>query len=177
VYEVLARLTGGDRRSTGRSEEVVADIMRDPTLFDVVFDGMLSERLLIRMRSADAVEKVTAAYPEYLQIHKEKLISQVASVEQQEVRWHVAQTLPRLDLTPGERGAAFSILLGYLNDQSRIVKSFAMQALADLVERDVPLRPQAIELLEDLTGTGSSAMRSRSRNLLERLRRTRGPEV
>jgi hypothetical protein len=109
VREVLAKLAGGNRRSIGRSEEVVSDIMRDPTLFEAVFGGMLSEDPLIRMRSADAVEKFTASHPEYLQAHKETLIGQVASVEQQEVRWHVAQMLPRLELNTDERAAAFSI--------------------------------------------------------------------
>jgi hypothetical protein len=172
VHEVLAKLTGGDRRSIGASEEVAADVIRDPTLFDVVFGGMLGDDPLVRMRCADAVEKITATHPEYLQPHKEKLISQVAGVEQQEVRWHVAQMLPRLDLNADERAAAFSVLLGYLNDPSRIVKTFAMQALADLAEDDASLRPRVIDLLEDLTRTGSPAMQSRGRKLLERLRRS-----
>ncbi len=172
MHEVLTKLTGGDRRSIGRSEEVVADVMRDPTLFDVVFGGMLSEDPLIRVRCADAVEKITAARPEYLRAHKEKLINQVADVEQQEVRWHVAQMLPRLDLNTEERAVALSVLLGYLNDQSTIVETFAMQALADLAEDDATLRPRVIDLLEDLTQTGSPAMQSRGRKLSDRLRRS-----
>jgi len=176
VHEVLAKLEGGDRRSIGRSEEVVADVMRDPALFEVVFGGMLSEDPLIRMRCADAVEKVTAAHPEYLQTHKERLINQVATVEQQEVRWHVAQMLPRVDLNADEHAAAYAVLLGYLDDQSRIVKTFAMQALADLAEDDAALRPQMIELLENLIQTGSPAMQSRGRTLLERLRSKRSSE-
>jgi hypothetical protein len=172
VHEVLAKLTGDDRPPIGRSEEVVADVIRDPALFDVVFGGMLGEDPLVRMRCAAAVEKITASHPEYLQPHKETLISQVAGVEQQEVRWHVAQMLPRLDLNADERAAAFSVLLGYLNDRSRIVKTFAMQALADLAEDDATLRPQVIEPLEDLIRTGSPAMQSRGRKLLDRLRRS-----
>jgi predicted thioredoxin/glutaredoxin len=62
--------------------------MGDPPLFEIVFDGMLSDDPLIRMRSADAIEKITAKRPEYLQPYKEKLIKQIAKSEQQEVRWH-----------------------------------------------------------------------------------------
>jgi hypothetical protein len=35
------KLAGGDRRSLGRSNEVVADVRRNPSLFDLLFDGML----------------------------------------------------------------------------------------------------------------------------------------
>jgi hypothetical protein len=169
--DVLQKLTGGDRRSIGRVSEVVADVFNDPALFEVVFHAMLSDDPIIRMRSADAVEKITARHPEHLQPYKTKLIQQVAKIEQQEVRWHVAQMIPRLELSQEERAVVVGILLDYLNDESKIVKTFSMQALADLAERDASLRSQVIPLLEELTRTGSPAMRSRGRKLLEKLSR------
>ena len=169
VDNVLKKLEGGDRRSVGRVDEVVADVLNDPTLFKVVFDGMLGDDPLIRMRCADAVEKITVQRPEYLQPHKDSLLSQVAKVEQQEVRWHVAQMLPRLELDAGERTIAVRTLLGYLDDESKIVKTFSMQALADFAELDDRFRAQVIGLLDELTSTGSPAMKSRGRKLLARL--------
>lgn len=74
MERILDKLSGGDRRSIGRVDEVVADVLRDPSLFERVFDGMLSDDPIIRMRAADAVEKITAQHPEYLQHYKEKLI-------------------------------------------------------------------------------------------------------
>ncbi len=71
---LLDKLAGGDRRSIGRVSEVVADVLEDPTLFEVVFNGMLDDDPIVRMRSADAVEKITAKHPQYLQPHKKKLI-------------------------------------------------------------------------------------------------------
>jgi hypothetical protein len=85
------------------------------------------------------------------------------------VRWHVAQMLPRLPLSSNERGIAFSILLGCLDDESRIVKTFSMQALAELAEVDASLRARVLALLEDLSKTGNPAMRTRGRKLLDRL--------
>ena len=171
MKDVLKKLEGGDRRSIGRVSEVVADVLNDPSLFEAVFNGMLSDDPIIRMRSADAAEKITAKHPEYLQPYKEKLIQQVAKIDQQEVRWHVAQMFPRLELSGEERAVAVEILLDYLNDKSKIVKTFSMQALADFAERDADLRPKVIQLLEELTTTGSPAMKSRGRKLLEKLNR------
>ena len=167
--DILRKLEGGDRRSIGRVGEVVADVLADPPLFDPLFRGMLSDDPIIRMRSADAVEKITLDHPQYLQPFKTDLIQRVARSEQQEVRWHVAQMLPRLDLDGDEHRAVVGILLGYLEDQSKIVKTFSMQALADLAETDLELRHQVIPLLEDLVETGSPAMRSRGRKLLRKL--------
>jgi hypothetical protein len=169
--DVLKKLEGGDRRSIGRVDEVVAEVLNDPSLFEVVFHAMPGDDPIIRMRSADAVEKITAKHPEYLQPYKKKLIQQVAKVDQQEVRWHVAQMFPRLELSKEEQAVVVEILLDYLNDKSKIVKTFSMQALADFAERDASLRPKVIQLLEELTTTGSPAMKSRGRKLLEKLKR------
>jgi hypothetical protein len=167
---VLHKLAGGDRRSIGRVDEVVADVLNDPALFDAVFAGMLHADPVIRMRAADAAEKITAQRPEYLEPYKKKLIQQIAKIDQQEVRWHVAQMLPRLQLTKRERTSAVKILMGYLGDKSTIVKTFSMQALADLAQQDPALRPQVIPVLEKLTRTGSPAMKSRGRILLRNFR-------
>jgi len=172
MNDVLKKLEGGDRRSIGRANQVVADVLNDPSLFEAVFNGMLSNDPIIRMRSADAVEKITAKHPEYLQPYKEKLIQQVAKVDQQEVRWHIAQMFPRLELSKEERAVVVQILLDYLDDKSKIVKTSSMQALADLAERDASLRFKVIKLLEEFTTTGSPAMKSRGRKLLEKLKRS-----
>jgi hypothetical protein len=169
--DILNKLTGGDRRSIGHVDEVVANVLNNPDLFDAVFNGMLADDPLIRMRAADAVEKITAKHPEYLHPYKPKLIEQIAGIDQQEVRWHVAQMFPRLKTSRTEQAVVIGILQDYLNDKSKIVKTFAMQALADFAERDPHLRPNIIPLLEELTATGSPAMKSRGRKLLARLKK------
>ena len=170
MSDFLQKLSGRDRRSIGRANEVVEDVLDDPTLFEVVFDGMLGEDPIIRMRAADVVEKVTAERPQYLDPYKTVLIGRVAEMEQQEVRWHVAQMIPRLELGEEERRRVIGILQAYLGDKSKIVKTSAMQALADLAEQDAGLVPQVIELLEEQQQAGSPAMNARGRRLLVRLR-------
>ena len=170
MSDILEKLKGGDRRSIGRVNEVVSDVINNAALFDSVFNGMLNDDPIVRMRAADAVEKVTGKHPEYLNPYKTVLIQQVAAIEQQEVRWHIAQMIPRLELSEEERTHVTEVLLGYLKDKSRIVQTFAMQALADLAEGDVSLAPQVIDLLEELIRAGSAAVKNRGRKLLEKLR-------
>ena len=168
---LLVKLSGADRRSIGRSEAVVADVLAQPELFDVAFEGMLHPNPVIRMRAADAVEKITAQRPDLLRPYKKKLITQIAKVDQPEVRWHAAQMFSRLSLTRKERRTVVGILNTYLNDPSRIVRTFAMQALADIAEQDSELRPAIVKQIETLAHTGSPAMQSRGRKLLTKLKR------
>jgi HEAT repeat protein len=169
VENILRKLEGGDRRSIGRVNEVVAQVLRDPSLFAVLFRGMLGDDPVVRMRSADAAEKISAQHPHLLQEHRAVLLSEIAHSEQQEVRWHVAQMLPRLELTQEEQETAVEILLHYLDDDSKIVKTFSMQALADFAQTDASLRSRVVPLLEELTETGSPAVKSRGRKLLRML--------
>lgn len=169
---ILKKLKGNDRRSIGRSNEVVKEVLAKPNLFGALLEGMLSQDPIIRMRAADAVEKITSKHPELLQPYKSKIIQQVSKIEQQEVRWHVAQLFSRLLLTHGERRGVVGILNNFMKDKSKIVRTFSMQALADIAEKDTELRAPIIEKLVELTKTGSPAMKSRGKKLLAKLKRS-----
>jgi hypothetical protein len=169
MHDILDKLRGGDRRSIGRSDEVVRLVSWNPSLFPRLFRGIQDPDPVVRMRSADAVEKITSTHKDWLQPYKNDLLGKIARNSQKEVRWHVAQMLPRLHMSPDERDVASSILFRYLEDDSSIVRTFSMQGLADLAMQDASLRKRVIPVLEFLTTTGSPAMRSRGRKLLARL--------
>ncbi|MDH4082203.1 MAG: hypothetical protein OEV99_01330 [Nitrospira sp.] len=172
---VLDTLKGGDRRSIGRSNQVVKIVRRRPALFPALIDGMYHEDELVRMRAADAVEKLTVTNPEWLRPFKRRLIGLAACAEQQELRWHLAQMLPRLELSRRDRMVVAAIFRGYLQDQSRIVKTFAMQSLADLAMQDPRLRNSIRPLISSLTKTGSPSMKSRGRKLMLQLAASTSP--
>ena len=167
----MEKLRGGDRRSIGRSNEVAREISNNPKLFAQVVAAMRNSNPVIRMRAADAIEKASARNPKLLQPHKRIVLKKIAAIPQQEVRWHIAQIIPRLQLTPKELDHAVSILFDYLDDKSSIVKTFAMQALADLAQQDSRLRKRIVPILEFLSANGTPAMRARGRKLLAILNR------
>ncbi|MGA7078558.1 MAG: hypothetical protein ACLPVW_04740 [Terriglobales bacterium] len=153
----------------GRSEEVAAMVSKDPRLFSELMAGLWSTDPLIRMRAADAAEKVTRNRPELLQPYKGELLGLMVETQQQELRWHLAAMVPRLELNSKQRNLATSLLIGYLEDRSSIVKTFALQGLAELAQDDPSLRPGVIEILRGATRSGTAAMKARSRKLLLRL--------
>ena len=71
--------------------------------------------------------------------------------------------------TDAERQQVLEILFEYLNDPSSIVKTFSMQALADLARQSPALRPNVLDHLEKLTAIGTPAMKARGRKLLAAL--------
>jgi hypothetical protein len=166
---ILRKLEGGDRRTIGRVDDVINDVLADTQLFDDLVDGMFVENPVVRMRAADALEKISSNYPELLQPHKKTILRLAARIEQQEVRWHIAQMISRLQLTPGEMHAIADILFSYLDDKSNIVVTFSLQALADLAIEDNSLKARVLKVLEKLTQTGSPAVKNRGKKLLSKL--------
>ncbi|MFA4858017.1 MAG: hypothetical protein WC901_05530 [Candidatus Margulisiibacteriota bacterium] len=171
MSQILQKLKGGDLRSIGRADEVVQDILNKPALFAEVFDGMLDDDSCVRMRSADALEKVSVEHPEYLQPFKTRLIKEVAKIEQQEVRWHVTQMFSYIKVTDKERDDIMEILGFYLNhEESNIVKVFSMQTMADFAEKDKRLRPAVIKTIKKCMKTGSPAIVGRGEKLIRKLK-------
>jgi hypothetical protein len=155
----------------GRSDEVAAMVSQEPQLFSELIAGLWSADPLVQMRAADAAEKVTRKNRGLLLSYKKELLGLMTGTKQQELRWHLAAMVPRLLLNARERHIAISALNSYLEDRSSIVKTFALQGLADLAQDDPSIRPGVIEILREATRNGTPAMKARSRKLLLQLER------
>jgi CheY-like chemotaxis protein len=169
---ILDKLKGGDLRSIGRSEEVVEDILANPTLFTEVLEGLFCDEPVIRARSADALEKVSTKHPEYLQPHKTKLW-EAAKIEQQEVQWHVAQMMGYVTLTKNEQKKAVTILSHWLDtNKSNIVRVMSLQTLADMAMDNDKLKPMILEKIEELLKSGIPSLTSRAKKLAGKLKKS-----
>jgi len=167
---IAAMLKGGDRRSIGKSNHIAKLVLSEPGRFPDLFKCLWDEDPLVRMRAADAAEKATVTRPRFLHPHKQELLGLLAEAEQIELRWHLAIMVPRLALNKPERARAAAALQRYLEDHSSIVKTFALQGLADLAEQDASLRETVKSALERSLQTGTAAMKTRARKLLSKLK-------
>lgn len=150
---------------------MAALVSNNPRLFSSLIAGLWSADPLVRMRAADATEKVTRRKRELLEPYKTELLGLLAESNEQEVRRHLAVMIPRLVLNTEERQIAASVLDTYLEDRSSIVRTFALEGLADLAETDASMRPGVIELLRESRRSGTPAVKARSRKLRLRLER------
>ena len=167
---ILNNLRGGDRRSIGDVDKVVAAVAKQPALFKDLVRGLFDSDPVVRMRAADAMEKLSADRPRALQPFKAQLFGLAQETRQQELRWHLAQMIPRLDLTPSETRKIINIFFDYLKDDSKIVVTFTMQALSDLAVKQAVVPPRLLSAIEELTRTGSPAIQARGRKLLPKLK-------
>jgi len=169
---LAAILGGGDRRSIGKSDQVAAQILRQPNRFPELIESLWDDNAVVRMRAADAAEKISQREPNLLVPFKAELLGLAEETDQAELRWHLAAMLPRLPLTARERGRAVTTLRNYLEDHSSIVKTFAIQGLADLAKGNVNLESEMTDLLQQCCRTGTPAMKARSRRLLRQFEKT-----
>jgi hypothetical protein len=167
---IAARLKGGDRRSLGKANQIAKSVLSEPKRFAELIQCLWDEDPIVRMRAADAAEKVTLTQPELLHPHKQELLGLLAEAEQIELRWHLALMVPRLALTAPERVRAATTLQRYLEDRSSIVKTCALQGITDLARQDTTLKEVAKRVLEESLRTGTAAMKARARKLLKELK-------
>jgi hypothetical protein len=165
---IASVLDGSDRRSIGRVDQVVRLVLNAPRRFPELIKCLSDENPVVRMRAADAAEKVSARKPRLLDRHKGELLGLLSEADEIELRWHLAAMVARLRLTPPEHRRAVTAFYRYLNDRSSIVKTFALQGLADLRRDDAALRGGVRQLPEDAVRSGTPATRARARKLLKK---------
>ena len=61
------------------------------------------------------------------------------------------------------------ILFGYLDDKSKIVRTFSMDALASFALKNGKLKPKVVRTITEMVESGSPAIQSRGRRLLKKL--------
>ena len=122
MQAIIDKLRGGDRRSIGRATEVVREIEDNPALFKAVFTGLFDDEPVVRMRSADVIEKVTQGGPELLKGYTSKVISILATAEQQEICWHMAQIAPRLQCNTAQEDEIVELLKNSCRTRARLCR-------------------------------------------------------
>jgi HEAT repeat protein len=167
---LLSILQGGDRRSLGRANELVALILGQPKRFPELLECLWCDDPVVRMRAVDAAEKISAQRAHLLRPFKAELLGLAGETGQQELRWHLALMIPRLPLTRVERKRAITLLKQFLSDRSSIVKTCALQGLAELAQGNAEMRSEVAGVVEEASTTGTPAMKARARKLLPKLR-------
>jgi hypothetical protein len=167
IYDLLV---GNDLRSIGKSDEVVKLVTSDPELFDEVFNGIFHSDKVIRARCADAVEKVSRKFPEYIQKKKSIILKNLNEFSQKEVLWHIALMLDYLELTKKETNKAFAKLNEWLNSSnSIIVKVACMQTLAGFALKNKSITKSVCDEIQKQMVNGAPAIKARGRHLLKNL--------
>jgi hypothetical protein len=161
--------TGRHRLVPGRAAEVADLIRKCPRSASQLIECLWDEDPGVANRAADALERLSFHKPRLLDSWKASLLGLLAEAKQNKLRWNLALIVPRACLSILECRRAATILESWLDDPSSIVKTLALQGLADLTAQDASLLPEVLDLLRILGRSGTPAMRARSRHLLQKL--------
>ncbi len=168
---IRSMLATGNRFASGRVREVAALILSRPKSVARLIECLWDEDAGVANRAADALERASRHHPHLAAPWKDSLLGLLAEAQQNKLRWNLALVVPRFVLSPQEARRAAQTLRTYLDDKSSIVKTCAMQGMAELSRHDPSLLPEVLDLLRVLSRTGTPAMRARGRILLRRFER------
>lgn len=160
-------LSGGDRRSLHGVADVIRIAADETAVFDELFTCLFSGDELVRMRAADALEKIARLAPQLFVTYRRRLLNDVAKIDQPSVQWHLAQILAEIELTPTQRAQAIRILRRNLERyEDRIVINLTLGALAQFARNDPRLRAELIPILRQHQSSRHKSTAKRAAKLL-----------
>jgi hypothetical protein len=162
---------GGASNSLGRTDEVVAAVVGDRRRLEELYGCLSEDDAWLRMRAADALEKVCRQHPDWLEPYVDRLLDHAGASSQASVRWHTAQILRQVDLTAEQARVAAAWLERVLAtaDVDWIVAAQAMETLVRFADDGAVPAERAARLLEVQRGHRSPSVVRRAERLLGRL--------
>lgn len=168
--QLESMLAVGARNSLGRTEEVVRIVLHNRRRLPELFNALRSDDEWIRMRAGDALEKVCRERPEWFVPYFDRLVGEVAAIEQPSVQWHVAQMLGKMRLSPEHYRRSKQVLKrNFEHSRDWIVLNVTMEQLFDWAAEDPALRRWLKPRLRNLTEDPRNSVRKRATKLLAAL--------
>jgi hypothetical protein len=167
IRAILAE--GRCTQGPGRAFDVAVMVLEQPRLTRQLIECLWDEDEVMAGQAADALETVAGERPRALQASKQELLGLLVESKGTKLRWHLGLIVARLELTRAECRQVADVLSSWLDDQSSIVKTCAMQGLAELTRQDQSMTEEVLNQLRALTRSGTPAMRARGCTLLKQM--------
>ena len=162
---------GGRSNSLGRTDEVIGLVLADQDRLDELYGCLSDEDAWLRMRAADALEKVCRRHPGWLLPYLDRLHHEFAASGQASIQWHLAQIYRQVELTDEQRRTAVDWLADLLRraDRDWILAANAMDTLAQFTRDGAFPAAELRSLLEVQLGHRSKSVVRRADRLLAEL--------
>lgn len=161
-------LVGGHANSLGKVHEVIELVLDDRLRLNELYDCMFNEDAWVRMRAADAIEKICRQHPDWLLPYIDKISANLATSSQASIQWHLAQIYAQVDLTPKQKRFAINWLQQLLStkDIDWIVAANAMDTLVQFTKDGSFSSAKMVALLKVQQQHKSNAVIRRADKLL-----------
>ena len=164
--ELLA--VGGKSNSLGKANEVIELVLKDRQRLNELYNCLFDEDAWVRMRAADAFEKVCRQHPGWLLPYIDKISTDLSISGQASIQWHLAQIYRQVDLTAKQKHFAIHWLKGLLSskDVDWIVSANAMDTLVQFAKDGSCPISDIVPLLHIQQGHKSNAVIKRANKWL-----------
>jgi hypothetical protein len=167
-----AMLTGGHPNSLGRTVEVVDIVLADRDQLEDLFNCYHSDDEIVRLRTSNAMKRVSRAQPTWVIPYIDRFLSEVAEIDQPSAQWTLGQLMLELDeyLTDAQRERAKTVLKHNLTHYDDwIVLNNTIETLATWAQDDPDLLAWLRPHLERLAGDTRKSVAKRANRWLDRL--------
>ena len=163
--------SGGHANSLGRVNEVIEAVLSNRQKLDELYDCMFSNDAWVRMRAADALEKICRVHPDWLLSYIDRFIEELSTSNQPSIQWHLAQIYREVDLTSAQQHFVIDWLKKLLSSKGTdwIVSANAMDTLAAFTKDNSFPVAEMISLLEIQQQHKSKSVVRRANKLLAEL--------
>ncbi|MBC8161891.1 MAG: hypothetical protein H7Z42_11790 [Roseiflexaceae bacterium] len=165
-------LTGGHPNSLGRTVEAVDAVLAQPTRLAELYACYSSADEVVRLRTSNAFKRIAATEPLWLVPYIDRLLTEVASINQASAQWTLAQLCGTLDsfMTAQQHEHAVAILKHNLeHSDDWIVLNMTMQTLAEWSAADADLQGWLRLRLDKLSRDRRKSVAKRAQTLLATL--------
>ena len=164
------RLTGGHPNSLGNTLEVVEEVFADLSLFEELFNCYFSEDEVVRLRTSNAVKRVCKAHRKVLIPYIDRLLTEIAAIDQASTQWTLANLFDMLskDMSEAQLTQAEALMKNNLaHHQDWIVLNNSMETLGKWSKKDPMLQAWLLPHLQRLAGDTRKSVARRADKLLK----------
>lgn len=127
---------GGKANSLGRVNDVIENVLEDQGRLEELYGCLFNEDAWVRMRAADALEKVCRQHPAWLLSYIDRFFEDLSTSTQPSIQWHLAQIYRQVALTDSQKRVVVRWLAQLLSskDVDWIVGANAMDTLGQFTK-------------------------------------------
>ena len=166
-------LTGGHPNSLGRTIEVVDIVFDNRKRLDELYNCYFSDDEVVRLRTSNAMKRISREKPEWLVPYIDKLINVISKIDQASTQWTLANLFETLstDMTPVQMKKAKEILKRNLESHDDwIVLNNTMQTLGNWALEDGKLKEWLAPHLDKLSNDNRKSVSGRAKKMMKKLK-------
>jgi hypothetical protein len=165
-------LAGGHPNSLGRTIEVVDIVLADSTRLSDLYNCYFSADEIVRLRTSNAIKRISLENPEWLIPYIDKLISEISNINQPSAQWTLANLFQTLSIfmSESQRNSSKRILQKNLEIHTDwIVLNNTMDTLSKWAEKDLTLKEWLLPHLERLAHDPRKSVAGRAKKIKAKL--------